>query len=269
MIIAFEGIDGSGKTTQVNLLADWMARHSSLRQPPLILRDPGSTQLGEDLRSELKRSHSSQPLDPVTQAMLFCGARRHMVKHRIMPLHPKTIVLCDRYVYSTIAYQYYGYRKYVKGDLWVVERLAGYSVFDQFYPFVNILLDLPIEQARERGHAHTGTISYHDEVRQGYHTIAERIPDEWITVDASMSENAVHRAVLDRLESLVMNGSEPDDERSVFVRGRRRDGRWDALGMTRTEFYAWERHGKPDDLEEWLANYRRVADQQPEGEDPT
>jgi dTMP kinase len=143
LFISFEGTEGAGKTTQINALAE------RLREGGLVcrlLREPGGTPIGEEIRHTLKHSAQNQAMTPEAELLLMNASRAQLVREIIRPaLAAGEIVLCDRYHDSTIAYQAYG-----RGlDLQFVRQVIAFAIGDT-RPHVTILLTLPIELSEAR-----------------------------------------------------------------------------------------------------------------------
>src|ERR1700745_3187281 len=108
LLITFEGTEGSGKSTQISLLAD---RLRSTGRAVRVLREPGGTPIGEEIRHTLKHSQHNQAMTPEGELLLLNASRAQLVRETIRPaLAAGEVVLCDRYYDSTIAYQGYGRR---------------------------------------------------------------------------------------------------------------------------------------------------------------
>lgn len=134
-LITFEGIDGSGKTTQIQLLHQWLDAEG---YDVLILREPGGTPIGEQIR-DILLSVNNTDMSAVTELLLFEAARAQLVKQVIAPaLDEGRIVICDRFMDSTVAYQ--GYGRGLDPDL--VDRLNLLAVGD-ILPDLTIWLDAP------------------------------------------------------------------------------------------------------------------------------
>jgi len=141
MVISFEGIDGSGKTTQAKLLVETL---TVLNLNPLLVREPGGTAVGERIRELLLDKNLT--ISTETEILLYAAARAELLQEVIRPaVKAGRLVICDRYIDSSIAYQGYG----LEGDLkWIInlnQQLAG-----KLWPSLTFLLDLPVEQAGQR-----------------------------------------------------------------------------------------------------------------------
>ncbi len=141
--IVFEGIEACGKTTQIELLAE---RFRARGQVPLILREPGGTEIGEKIRALLKDPGYLGQMSPETELLLMSASRAQLVREVIRPaLERGRIVICDRYYYSTIAYQGFG-RSLPWDALNAVNRFA----VDGLDPDCVIFLDITQEESWER-----------------------------------------------------------------------------------------------------------------------
>ncbi len=187
--ITFEGPEGAGKTTQCHLLAE---RLQAEGYRCLVTREPGGTPLGEAVRAWLLQGDSVQP---VTEALLFTAARAEHVRQRIEPaLRQGIIVICDRYVDSTLAYQGAG-RGLDEAWLRSLHRVAT----GDLWPHRTFLLDVPVELglARRRSAGQPLTrldselLAFHQRVRAWYHAAAQREPERWRLIDATARPDVV------------------------------------------------------------------------------
>ena len=194
--ISFEGGEGAGKTTQAELLRRRLEQHNL---PVLLVREPGTTQLGEQVRNIIK----SRDNVPAADALLFMAARAQLMNDIIVPnLNAGTTVICDRFSDSTIAYQGYG------GNL-NLDRLkhANELATNEVVPDLTILLDIPPETGLNRRDAEDQSngetqrrfeelpIRFHRNVRRGYRDLANREPSRWIELDAARNPNEVAKDV--------------------------------------------------------------------------
>ena len=190
--ITIEGPDGSGKTTQVERLAE---RLRSAGHEVLVTREPGGTRLGEQLREILLARHGGvEPTDALTDAFLFEAARRQLVRQVIRPaLADGSIVVCGRYSDSTLAYQGYG-----AGAPLDVLRAIDAAATDGLRPNLTILLDLPVEVGLARKGPDETTrfeaeqdVAFHRRVRAGFLALAADEPDRFAVVDATLTVDEV------------------------------------------------------------------------------
>ena len=200
LFISFEGIDGSGKSTQANTLLKHL---TSTGTQAILVREPGSTPLGEHLRSYLK---SQQPLEPMAELFLFEAARNQLVTSVIAPaLQRGVTVITDRHTDSSIAYQGGG-RGIDPATIEMLNQLATTGLT----PDITFFLSIPPRLALSRAHDkaarfETQTKTFYDLVTDAYAAQAARHPDRIKTIHASMSEPSVTKAVLDLTDSAINN----------------------------------------------------------------
>ena len=201
--ITIEGPEGSGKTTQVELLA---ARLRAAGRDVTVTREPGGTRLGEQLRSILLARHEGvEPTDPLTDALLFEAARRQLVRHVVRPaLERGVTVVCARYTDSTFAYQGFG-----AGVPLGTLRALDAAATDGLVPDMTILLDLPVETGLARKAPDDVTrfeaehdIQFHRRVRDGFRRLAAESPDRFVVIDATRGIDEVAGAIAAAAERL-------------------------------------------------------------------
>ena len=198
LFIVFEGIDGSGKTTQAELLAEKL---KSIQQSNIIKREPGGTPLGESIRKELK---SNPNLDPVTQLFLFSACRTELIKDVINPnLEEGHIVICDRYIFSTIAYQGHAEGLHIA----YIENMIDLST-GGLTPDIVIFIDTPVEIAKKRRENETNDyydqkdIDYYVRTREGYISMASSSVN-WVTHDGSKEPNELAKSIWEQIKPLI------------------------------------------------------------------
>jgi dTMP kinase len=194
MFITFEGPDGSGKTTQLRSLADFLCQHN---YQVLTTREPGGTPISEQIRTILFDLKNTQMV-PRTEILLFLASRAQLVEQVIRPyLAGGGIVLCDRYADSTVAYQGYGHQVNLDQLKVLIDFATG-----GLKPDLTILLDLEVEEGlrrREQGGDWNRLDAYaqafHQRVRQGFLELARQEPRRWVTIDAGRPADQVQAAV--------------------------------------------------------------------------
>ncbi|HXH20818.1 MAG TPA: dTMP kinase [Dehalococcoidia bacterium] len=197
MLITFEGGEGAGKSTQAELLAQRL-RHAG--REALVLREPGGTELGEALRRLLMHDHAAKSIE--AEVLLFLAARAELVNTVIRPaLQQGTVVVCDRFSDSTIAYQGYG-RGVDTGSIRTLNRWATGGL----EPDVTVLLDVPVEVGRRRKHGdddifYRESEAFHTRVREGYHFLAARDPGRWLVVDGTLPPEEIAAQVWERVKA--------------------------------------------------------------------
>jgi dTMP kinase len=202
LFISFEGIDGVGKSTQADLLENWL-----IGEGKQVVRtlEPGGTDVGVEIRKILL--HHKGDLAPRAEAALFAADRAHHVASKIRPaLDTGKIVITDRYFDSSVAYQGAGRdlsRTEVRDlSLWAVGGLL---------PDLTVLLDLPADQARARRNS-SGTepdrleqekIEFFETVRTAYLDLANAEPNRFLVVDASVTVPEMQEIIRNRVAGLI------------------------------------------------------------------
>lgn len=193
MFITFEGPDGGGKTTQIRRLAE---RLGDAGQPVLVTREPGGTSIGRELRRILLDADNA--LMPATEAFLMSADRAEHVQQVIRPaLESGSIVLSDRYLDSTLAYQGGG-----RGlDMRLLRDMQSLAT-GGLAPDLTILLDLPVEEgiARKRADADMNrldheSLAFHERVAVAFRDLAHENPTRWLVINATQDVEMVHTAI--------------------------------------------------------------------------
>ena len=207
MFITFEGPDGSGKSTQIQLL---YRRLEEQGHSVLLSREPGGTPIGEQIRAVLHDVGNTAML-PNTEILLYSAPRAQHVGQVIRPaLERGELVLCDRYAESTIAYQGWGHGL-------DIELLRTITVFATggLRPDLIIYLDIDVEEglrrkldAFESGAAEWNRMdqkaqAFHERVRRGYLMMASQEPEKWLVLDGARSVADIHQKIVDRVRLLL------------------------------------------------------------------
>ncbi|MBL7032426.1 MAG: dTMP kinase [Nitrospira sp.] len=196
--ISFEGIEGSGKSTQVKALAE----HLRTRGHTVVETvEPGGTKIGNKIRKLLLEPGNH--MDPMAELLLYYSSRAQHVREVIYPaILNNSIVITDRFIDSTVAYQ--GYARGI--DLGLINTLNDIVVPDM-KPFLTFLLDMDVEeglrrnrQAQKEDRFELETVEFHNRVRKGFHQIAAEEPERIKIIDASVSAEEVSRKVVEILE---------------------------------------------------------------------
>lgn len=200
--ITFEGPEGSGKTTQIRLLAAALKERG---WRVLATREPGGSNIGNAVRSILLDSANTE-MSPRAEALLFNAARAQLVDEVIRPaLDQGFIVLCDRYADSTLAYQGYGHGQVLEP----LRRLGDYAT-GGLAPDLTIFLDIDPQEGLQRkedgaieewNRMEDQALAFHQAARNGYLELARKTPQRWLVVDANQETTAVHDAIMQRVEA--------------------------------------------------------------------
>jgi len=193
LFITFEGTEGSGKTTQTELLGEWLASRD-----PVVVREPGGTELGEQIRDVLL--YKGMDIDPEAEMYLFMASRRQLIAEAITPaLTAGQIVIADRYQDSTLAYQ--GGARGLP-TVWP-------PTFPR--PDITFLLEGPVETGLTR-HEQAGkakdrmereALEFHRKVAEAYDRLAAAEPKRFVRLDATGSRDRIHLEVRDHLNPLL------------------------------------------------------------------
>lgn len=199
--LVFEGIDGAGKTTQMKLLAEFLENRGL---PVLCTREPGGTRIGARLR-ELLLDPACHDISPRTEAFLYAADRAQHVMEKIVPaLERGVTVLCDRFVYSTLAYQGWG-----RGmDMALLRQLNDLAT-GGLVPDAVVLLDLAVAESRRRvlgqrspDRLESEKQAFFQRVREGYLEQAAIWPNVFRVIQADQPVHDVHRLIVEVLNDL-------------------------------------------------------------------
>src|SRR5262245_54951588 len=202
--ISFEGIDGSGKTTQIKLLEGYL---KSQNLPVVFAREPGGTEVGESIRQILLQSKTTH-LKPMSELLLYYASRQENLHQKLLPaLKNGSWVLCDRFADASMAYQGYG-----RGiDLGLIENLNRAVIADH-WPKLTVLIDidpaLSLDRARARNQSNTvdegrferESGEFFTRVRRGYLEIAQKHPDRIRVVSGDQPIETLHREIVGLLD---------------------------------------------------------------------
>lgn len=201
VFVAFEGGEGSGKSTQIRLLAEALRERG---RPVTVTHEPGATEMGARIRHLVL--HDSEPLTARAEALLFAADRAHHVETVIRPaLEAGEAVLTDRYVDSSLAYQGAG-RELALDE---VRRLSRWAT-GGLQPDLTVLLDLPAAEGLARANGRGGvdkleaeSLEFHSRVREAFRMLAESDPRRYLVVDARRPAEEIAADVLSHVEALM------------------------------------------------------------------
>ena len=200
LFVVFEGVDGSGKTTQSKALKRAL---SEAGYDATLTVEPGGTTTGERVRHWVK---SGTDIPPLAELFLFSAARAALVESVIAPaMEMGRVVVCDRYIYSTVAYQGYG-----RGlDLKTIADLNR-TATGGLSPRLVVLLDMPADQSAGRkasavlDRIERESQSFHRRVRHGYLEQARQDPGRWLVLDATEPVADITHAVWERVSAILL-----------------------------------------------------------------
>lgn len=206
--ITFEGGDGAGKTTQSDLLSDWLEAQG---REVVRTREPGGTPLGVELRRVLLHGGDEiGAVDPRAEALLYAADRAQHVSQVIRPaLECGAVIVQDRYIDSSLAYQ-------GAGRVLDVAEVRSLSVWASggLWPHLTILLDVNTATAAARRASRGGAADrleaeadeFHEAVRGGFRSLAEAEPERYLVLDASQPIEVLRDAVIARVSELIADG---------------------------------------------------------------
>jgi dTMP kinase len=202
LFITFEGGDGSGKTTQINLLATWLEAQG---QTVVLTREPGGTDLGVELRNIVL--HRKGFIAPRAEALLYAADRSHHIHSLVRPaLERGEVVVQDRYLDSSVAYQGAGRvldpEEVRELSLWATERLM---------PHLTVLLDVPASVAkarqaqteREYDRLEAEAEDFHTRVRESYLSLAAAEPERFLVVNGELPIEEIHQSIITKVSDLL------------------------------------------------------------------
>jgi len=204
LFITFEGPEGSGKTTQIRLLADWLGEQG---REVLTTREPGGTRIGEAIRDVLL-SPAHTEMCAEAEILLFSAARAQLVRETLQPhLMRGGVVLCDRFADSTLAYQ-------GSGRLLDLDTLRQITLFATggLIPALTICLDLPVVEGLRRkqggdqaewNRMERERLDFQERVRRGYLALAAAEPQRWFVLDALRAIEVIQTEIRQRVAALL------------------------------------------------------------------
>ena len=195
MFITLEGPDGSGKTTQARLLAEWLREQG---YEVVLTREPGGTDIGDQIREVLHDPHNTA-INASTEILLYSASRAQHVAQRIRPaLTAGKIIISDRYADSTLAYQGYG-----RGlDLETLRTITAFAT-GGLTPDLTLYLDITAQEGLQRRQLGGGewnrldaeALEFHQRVRAGYLELVKQEPGRWVVTNAAQSIEEVQAEI--------------------------------------------------------------------------
>lgn len=197
MLITFEGIDGSGKSTQIDLLRQYL-KDKGLQVE--VFREPGGTDVSEMIRGMLLNPEID--IDPVTELLLFSSARSQLVSEKVLPLlKEEVIVILDRFFDSTTAYQGFGRQSLPIKQIQQINSIATHDLT----PDITFYLRLSLEEAAERtkqfekDRMELSGDTFFKRVFNGFEALAKS-EDRFQVINAGMEKQAIHKEIIKRVE---------------------------------------------------------------------
>ncbi len=208
LFITFEGGEGSGKSTQINLLNNYITE--KYNRNVLVTREPGGSAGAEEIRTLLLKGDTGR-WDKLTELLLFTAARRdHLVKKVWPAMERGAVVLSDRFADSTIAYQCYGYgfnQEIYNHVNALYDMIAGH-----FQPDLTFILDLDVEIGLSRSRTRAGNdeqrfedmdLTFHKNLRKGFLELARTNPNRYVVINANQSIEDIHNEIIAQLNNRI------------------------------------------------------------------
>lgn len=203
--IVFEGVEGSGKTTQIAQTQAWFTSSGlfeQLRQQGMsqliLTREPGGTLLGKSLRQLLLHSVEADPIQDRAELLLYAADRAQHVEAYLKPLlREGALILCDRYTDSTVAYQGYG-RGLDRNLIDQLNQIATSGLQSDLTLWLDIDVEVGLARAKNRAaqdRIEQTPLSFHQRVQQGFTELAQAHPNRIVRIDASQGPDAVARQI--------------------------------------------------------------------------
>jgi dTMP kinase len=200
LFITFEGGECSGKTTQSRLLFEWLKAQG---REVLLTREPGGTKLGEELRK--LALDPTTDINPKTQLLLHLGARIEHVETVILPaLTQGYVVICDRFLDSTIAYQHYGHG-IDKALILEIHKKWMHNLMPDKTFLLSSNLSLLATRMKDKQADRYESLpeEFHTNVLQGFHQIAVQDKNRFVSIDSSMSIQDIHKIIVTEVNKLI------------------------------------------------------------------
>jgi dTMP kinase len=198
--ITFEGSEGSGKSTQIKFIEKYL---KSKKKKFLFVREPGGVKISEKIRRLLLDVNNTAMSDEA-ETLLYMAARAQLVEEVVEPeLKAGTIILCDRFLDSTLAYQGYGHGI----DVQLIRKVGEFAT-KGISPDLTLLFDIDVKKGfarinRAKDRIEQRAISYHKKVRQGYLSIAKKEPKRVKVIDSNRTKEEIHNSVCQYVDQLL------------------------------------------------------------------
>ena len=199
IFISLEGIEGSGKSTQIKFLKEYFEQQG---RKVSIYREPGGTKFGENLRKTILES--TEKLTPITEAYLFASGRAQLLQEEITTkLNCNEVVLLDRYIHSSIAYQGFG-RDLGSENILTIHQIPPLNLIPHITFYLEISLETSIKRQDKRGNKkdyfESENINFYKKVIKGFEFCTDYFGEQFKKIDAELTEQEVKKQILKELE---------------------------------------------------------------------
>lgn len=201
MFITFEGGEGSGKSTVIKAVSEFLTAGGIEN---IITREPGGTKISEDIRDIILDSRNRN-ISAETEALLFAAARTQHLKEVILPaLREKKFVLCDRYLDSNLAYQGYarglGIQEVLEINRFATKHMPDYTIYIDTDPKESLIR---VFKRDEKNRLDMESLFFHKEVREGYLQLSKNYPHRYIVIDGDCSLNQLVFRVIKEIKKII------------------------------------------------------------------
>ncbi|HEY9627444.1 MAG TPA: dTMP kinase [Coleofasciculaceae cyanobacterium] len=213
-LIVFEGVEGCGKTTQIARSQAWLLESGLLAKLQnqgkvsqlIITREPGGTELCQEIRRLLLHPHSQEGMHSRTELLLYAADRAQHVENFLKPhLAQGALILCDRFTDSTIAYQGYG-RRLDRELIDQLNQIATHGLTSDLTLWLDVDVTIGLARAKSRGtgdRIEQAALSFHQRVQQGFTELAQAHPQRIVSISADRSEAAVSHDIQQILQTYL------------------------------------------------------------------
>ncbi len=202
-LISFEGSEGSGKSTQIIRLA---AHLQKLRRDVVSVREPGGTEIGEQIRNIIVHNSKGEEMCAETELLLFTAARAQLVREMIVPaLVRGAIVLSDRYLDSSTVYQGIG-RNLALNPVHQINQFAVGNVMPDLTVIIDVPTEVSLARIRQRAsdvpdRMERQNIDFYRKVREGYLVLARSMSERFVVIDGTKNENLIEKKIWEAVKS--------------------------------------------------------------------
>ncbi|MDP3013258.1 MAG: dTMP kinase [Candidatus Subteraquimicrobiales bacterium] len=202
LFITFEGIEGSGKSTQIELLGKYF---SNKGYDVVLTREPGGTKIGDEIRKILL-SPENKEMNEMVEALLYAASRVQLVSEIIEPaLKSRKVILCDRYYDSSLAYQAYG-----RGIAFSVIEGINKPAVERAIPDITFFLDISVEEGLRRAtvpfadRIESESLKFHNRVREGFLELARKNPERFVVIDGTRKTGEIFEEIIQKMEEFLL-----------------------------------------------------------------
>jgi dTMP kinase len=204
-LISFEGSEGSGKSTQIAHLA---ARLQKLGRDVVSVREPGGTEIGEQIRNIIVHNSKGDEMCAETELLLFTAARAQLVREILVPaLERGALVLCDRFLDSSTVYQGIG-RNLAADPVQQINRFAVGNVMPDLTLVIDVPMEVSLARIRQRAsdvpdRMERENIDFYKKIREGYLVLAQGMPERFAVIDGTKTEESIEKRIWTEIQKLL------------------------------------------------------------------